>query len=306
MEYSTILLWFSLVWACFHFLTCARFTSKLPPGPFPLPVLGNLLELGKKPHHSLAELAKSYGPLMTIKLGSVTTIVVSSANMAKEVLQKHDQALSARTIPDSMRVFNHNEASVVWLSSTPLWRNLRKIFATQLVSTQRLNDSERIRLSKVKDLMDHIRDSSRSRRVINIGQIVFSTTLNVISNTMFSMDLAHLDSDTAREFKAVVWGVMEVIGRPNLANYFPLLRPLDPQGVRRCTSIYFGKLYKLFDTIIDERLQSKEEGGANDLLATLLQHTEENGFKLTHVEIRALLVVCIVSSSIFIANCYFP
>ncbi|GLT62533.1 hypothetical protein SLA2020_351650 [Shorea laevis] len=81
--------------------------KKLPPGPKPFPVIGNLLELGDKPHISLTKLAKAHGPIMSLKLGRVTTIVISSANMAKEVLQTHDQLLSNRTIPDALRAHEH-------------------------------------------------------------------------------------------------------------------------------------------------------------------------------------------------------
>ncbi|CAN1257872.1 Cytochrome P450 76T24 [Linum perenne] len=63
---------------------------KLPPGPARLPIIGNLHNVGEKPHKSLAELASVHGPLMSLKLGQVTTIVASSAEVAKEILHKHD------------------------------------------------------------------------------------------------------------------------------------------------------------------------------------------------------------------------
>ncbi|GMP96117.1 hypothetical protein CsSME_00044903 [Camellia sinensis var. sinensis] len=65
----------------------------LPPGPTGLPLFANLFEVGPKPHESLAKLAKTYGPLMTIRMSSRTSVVASSPEVAREILQKNDEAL---------------------------------------------------------------------------------------------------------------------------------------------------------------------------------------------------------------------
>ncbi|KAI9181345.1 hypothetical protein LWI28_014100 [Acer negundo] len=49
--------------------------------------------------HMDTQPSQTYGAIMSLKLGSITTIVISSPNVAKAALQKHDQALSSRTIP---------------------------------------------------------------------------------------------------------------------------------------------------------------------------------------------------------------
>uniref|UniRef100_A0A804IR48 Uncharacterized protein n=1 Tax=Musa acuminata subsp. malaccensis TaxID=214687 RepID=A0A804IR48_MUSAM len=87
--------------------------QRLPPGPTPLPVVGNLFELGDKPHRSLARLAKVYSPIMTLRLGQVNTVFVSSPEMARQILQENDAVLSSRWIPESVRVLAFNEASMV-------------------------------------------------------------------------------------------------------------------------------------------------------------------------------------------------
>ena len=44
-------------------------SSKLPPGPAPLPILGNLTALSGLPHRSLEKLARKYGGLVYLRLG---------------------------------------------------------------------------------------------------------------------------------------------------------------------------------------------------------------------------------------------
>ena len=64
---------------------------QLPPGPTGLPIIGSLLTLGDRPHKSITKLAETYGPLMTVRLGFNVIVVASSAEMAREIVQKNDQ-----------------------------------------------------------------------------------------------------------------------------------------------------------------------------------------------------------------------
>ncbi|KAM5586777.1 hypothetical protein ABKV19_005617 [Rosa sericea] len=83
--------------------------TRLPPGPKPLPLIGNLFEIGDKPHLSLTKLSERYGPIVSLQLGQVTTVVISSASMAKEILRTHDHLFCNRTIPDAVNSFKHCE-----------------------------------------------------------------------------------------------------------------------------------------------------------------------------------------------------
>lgn len=44
--------------------------KRLPPGPRPWPLLGNLPHLGTQPHQALSSLAAKYGGLMFIRMGT--------------------------------------------------------------------------------------------------------------------------------------------------------------------------------------------------------------------------------------------
>ncbi|WOH02384.1 hypothetical protein DCAR_0521773 [Daucus carota subsp. sativus] len=59
---------------CFFLRNISKAPQKLPPGPYPLPIIGNIHKLGKHPHKSLNTLAQVYGPIIRLKLGRVTTI----------------------------------------------------------------------------------------------------------------------------------------------------------------------------------------------------------------------------------------
>lgn len=51
-----------------------------------LPLLGNLLQLKeKKPHRTFTKWAEKYGPVYSIRTGSIKLVVLNSNDVAKEV-----------------------------------------------------------------------------------------------------------------------------------------------------------------------------------------------------------------------------
>ncbi|KAM0003324.1 putative geraniol 8-hydroxylase [Helianthus debilis subsp. tardiflorus] len=160
MYYLTFSVFFSFLLTLFFAITISgRRNSRLPPGPFPFPIIGNLLHLSDKPHQSLATLSRRYGPLMSLKFGTRTTIVVSSPHIAKEFFQTHDHSFSSRSVPDVVgRVADHQKYSIVWLPVGEKWRRLRRISKEYVFSVQRLDASELLRQTKVRTYKKGILD----------------------------------------------------------------------------------------------------------------------------------------------------
>ncbi|KAL8500205.1 hypothetical protein ACS0TY_019984 [Phlomoides rotata] len=213
-----------------------------PPGPYQIPIIGNILKLGPKPHESLTQLSRKYGPVMSLKLGSKTTIVISSPETAKIVLQKHNLPLSSRTIPAVAEALNHDKFSVGYLPVENQWRKLRKIMKEQMFSVARLDASQGLRREKLQKMCGYVKECSETGRAVDIGEAAFTTSLNLISATLFSMEFAQFNSDVSHEMKDLVWGMMKCYGSPNLADYFPILKFADPQGILKQGEFYSEKL----------------------------------------------------------------
>ncbi|XP_051144435.1 cytochrome P450 76T24-like [Andrographis paniculata] len=274
---------------------------KLPPGPTPLPILGNILSLGRKPHQSLARLARVHGPIMLLKLGTRTAAVISSPEAARAVLQKQDLAFCNRSVPDTSRVLDHHRYSVVWLPVGDQWRMIRRICKDKMFSAQCLDAGRSLRMEKLKNLVGHVDECCASGRAVDVGKAAFTTSLNLMWTSLFSADAAELGSSSSSEFRDLVSAMMELGGKPNLSDYFPILRGFDPQGIFRSSEAYVAKCFALFDEIIDRRVKMKSGGDDrtvwNDMLETLLEFNREDPSRFTLHHVKNLLLNLFVAGS---------
>jgi hypothetical protein len=98
---------------------------KRAPRPFPVwPMLGNLPLLGKLPHLSLYKLSQKYGDVMELKLGSISTIVISFPNRSKEVLQEHDLVFATRPRSVVLDMFTYGGKDIAWAPYGDDWRQM--------------------------------------------------------------------------------------------------------------------------------------------------------------------------------------
>ncbi|CAI9773716.1 unnamed protein product [Fraxinus pennsylvanica] len=232
---------------------------------------------------------------MYLKLGSRKTIVVSSPDIARQVLQKHDQVLSSRTIPAAAAAYDHFKKSVAWLPVANQWRNLRKICKEQMFSSHRLDASQSLRQEKLKKLCNYVHDCCINDQVVDIGGAAFITSLNLVSATLFSVDFAQFNSNSSQETKELVRGLMEVGGVPNLADFFPVLKFIDPQGILHKSKSHISKVFVIFDDLINQRLELRSESldhsMRNDLLEAILNYSQTNESELTLDILKHLLLV---------------
>jgi Cytochrome P450 len=107
---------------------------------------------------------------------------------------------------------------------------------------------------------------------VEIGSAAFTTTVNLLSRTLFSTDFASLDSDSSQEFKKLMEQVLELVGAPNVSDFFPVLAPLDVQGIRRKFDGLVKFLLEHFYDQIDRRTKERENGytSQHDFLDVLL------------------------------------
>ncbi|KAJ8773149.1 hypothetical protein K2173_028326 [Erythroxylum novogranatense] len=274
-----------------------RHGRPLPPGPKPWPLLGNLPHLGPMPHRSTAALAKTYGPLMHLRLGFVDVVVAASASVAAQFLKTHDANFSSRPPNSGAKHIAYNYQDLVFAPYGARWRMLRKITFTHLFSGKALEDYRQVRQGEVAILTRALATAGPSP--VNLGQLLNVCTTNALSRVMMGRrvfgDGSGSADPKADEFKSMVVELMALAGVFNIGDFIPSLEWLDLQGV----AAKMKKLHKKFDTFLGNIVEEhKINGGAaggnhTDLLSTLISLkdvADDDGGKLTDTEIKALLL----------------
>ncbi|KAJ1402776.1 Cytochrome P450 [Sesbania bispinosa] len=273
-----------------------RHSLTLPPGPKPWPIIGNLPHVGPVPHHSLAALARTYGPLMHLKMGFVDVVVAGSASVAEQFLKVHDANFSSRPPNSVAKYTTYNYQDLVFAPYGPRWRYLRKITSVHLFSGKALDEFRHLRQEEVTRLIRNL--ASSDSKAMNLGQLLNICTTNALARVMIGRRVFNDGNGgcdpKADEFKSMVVELMVLAGVFNIGDFIPSLEWLDLQGVQA----KIKKLHKRFDafltSIIEEHKSSSKSENHKDLLSTLLslkEVSDDDGIKLSDVEIKALLLV---------------
>ncbi|XP_015896286.3 (S)-N-methylcoclaurine 3'-hydroxylase isozyme 1 [Ziziphus jujuba] len=253
-------------------------SPSIPPGPFPWPIIGNILQIGNEPHLNLTSLAQTYGPLISLRSGNQLLIVGSSPTAAMEILKKQDRNLSGRHVPHvtPAKDLELNKLSLGWaMECNDYWRNLRTLCQGELFSSKAMRSQACIREKKVMEMLEFI--GKMEGQVVNIRDLVSAVVFNMLGNIMVSRDLIDLEDESLNigEMNKLVWEFVEVVSIPNISDLYPILGPLDLQGLRKKYMKLHERSQKIWGEIIKERKEMGKTGNASsqkDFLDALIDN----------------------------------
>jgi cytochrome P450 len=279
--------------------------NKLPPGPIKFPLIGNLHQLAmsrKLPHHALRELAQKYGPLMHLQLGEISTVIVSSPKLAKEVMKTHDVAFSNRPKLLSPEIMGYGSKDIVFSPYGEFWKQMRKICVLELLSAKRVQSFSYIREDENAKFIQSIQSSANS--TINLTSRIFSMVTSVISRAALGDK-----SNDQDEFVNLVKKAVELAAGFDVDDLFPSIKLLHKlTGMKP----KLEKIHKRVDEIIEnivrqhqEKLAKRKENNNTeveneDLVDVLLRIQETNNLdiQITTNNIKAVIWVSNINSRI--------
>ncbi|OWM88885.1 cytochrome P450 84A1-like [Punica granatum] len=266
-----------------------------PPGPKGMPIIGNMLMLDQMTHRGLAKLAQKYGGLLHLRMGFLHMVAVSSADVAREVLQIQDAVFSNRPATVAISYLTYDRADMAFAHYGPFWRQMRKICVMKLFSRKRAESWASVREEVDKTIRTV---ATGSGTAVNVGELVFALTRDITYQAAFGTS----SMDGQDEFLPILQEFSKLFGAFNIADFIPYLAWADLQGLNSRMVKARKDLDKFIDSIIDDHMKNKKKDDietdmVDELLAFYSDEAKlsesddlQNSIRLSRDHIKAIIM----------------
>lgn len=240
-----------------------RLTVKLPPGPFAWPIVGNWLQFknGLNPQN-LAEFAKQYGDVCMLQMGQRRVLVVSSPEMAKEVLQTQGAEFGSRARNLVFDMTTGKGSDLVFADYGEHWRKMRRIatipfFTNKVVQQSRHGWEEEIALalSEIKQMPGAttsgviVKDRLQLMMYNIVYRMMFCRRFEGLDDPLYE-ELITLNLDNNRLAQSFKY---------NYGDYVPSFKPLLKGYLKEVWETNQRRLFFLRDAFLNERKKQTGE-----------------------------------------------
>lgn len=263
------------------FLVLKKEKKKIP-GPRKLPIIGNLHNLvfgSGLIHHRLSALAEKHGPLMHVKFGQISNVIVSSSNVAKEFLKTHDISFATRPKLFVAQYMSHNYLDVGFAPYGEYWKEVKKLCVQELLSVKRIKSFHQIRKEEVNNVVNIMSKAASTGTPVNLSAHLISMSNNIICRSVFGNKCKYQAA-----FLKGMTEATELGSGFNISDFYPGLEGLLTRlnGMRYRMENAQKSLSDIFDKIVQEHEEKKrqlnDDGSHEDMLDIILKIQKENDF----------------------------
>lgn len=263
-----------------------------PPSPPKLPIFGHLLNLGSHPHLTLLNYARLHGPLFLLRLGSVPTIIVSSSDLARDIMKTHDLVFANRPKSTIGHKLLYSSRDIAASPYGEYWRQMKSVCVLHLLSSKRVQSFRSIREEEVKFMIEKIQHNPVS---VNLTEIFSGLTNNVICRV--GLGRKYGEGEDGKKFMDLLSEFGQLLGSFSIRDFIPWLGWIDGiSGLDSKANRVAKELDDFFNRVIEDHinLENRDQhfDEHKDLVDVLLWIQRENsiGFPLQMDSIKALIL----------------
>ena len=268
----------SVVFLLFAFkllLQSKRGHRNLPPSPPAVPILGHLHLLKGPFHRALHHLSETYGPIFSLRFGSQLVVVISSSSAVEECFTKNDVIFANRPRLMVSEYLGYKYTSIVSSPYGEHWRNLRRLCALEIFSSNRLNMFLGIRKDEIKHLLRRLGGDSRDNFAkVELKSLFSELTFNIITRMVAGKRYYGEGSDfeEAKHFREIIRKSFLLSAASNPGDFLPILRWMDYGGYEKKMAKNSRELDVILQGLIDEHRSNSKKGlmGNNTMIDHLL------------------------------------
>ncbi|XP_040179118.1 cytochrome P450 2F3-like [Rana temporaria] len=277
--YATYLLFIIFCVSCIilSFMRILREKATLPPGPMPLPFIGNLLQVDTKDiGRSLMKLKDKYGPVYSLYLGPRPGIVVCGYNAVKEALVDQYEAFGDRG--DYPVFLNFIGKHDLCFHNGMRWKSLRRFALLTLrnFGMGKRSVEERI-LEEAQFLIKDFKNIKGAP--VNPTKYFAKSVSNVICSIVFGSRFDYEDKRLLAIIQSINSNFLVMSGTwGTLYNMYPDLMEYVP-GPHKNMDKYFNMIYDISAEIIKHHKETLDPDNPRDYIDCFLikmKEEEEN------------------------------
>ncbi|KAG1966961.1 cytochrome P450 2K1-like [Pimephales promelas] len=273
--------------------------GKEPPGPKPLPLLGNLLTLDlKRPFDTFCELSKTYGNIFQVFLGPRKTVVLVGYKTVKEALVNHAEEFGDRYIEPVFSLFNGGHGII--FSNGENWREMRRFALSNL---RDFGMGKRGSEEKIIEEIHYLKEEfdKFEGKPFDTTQPVDYAVSNIISSIVYGSRFEYTDPQFQEMVKRSHESI-SITGSPSmmLYNTFPWLGPFlnSKRIIVRNVLKHRAEMTRMFTGLL-ETLNPHERRGFVDSFLIRKQSDEKSGKKDSYFHDENLIMTV---TNLFVAG----
>uniref|UniRef100_A0A453QFC7 Flavonoid 3',5'-hydroxylase n=1 Tax=Aegilops tauschii subsp. strangulata TaxID=200361 RepID=A0A453QFC7_AEGTS len=270
-------------------------SSRLPPGPPGVPILGAMPFVGPAPHTGLAALARKYGPVMYLRMGTCGVVVASSPSAARTFLKALDARFANRPAVASAADITYGRQNMVFANYGPKWKLMRKLASVHLLGARAVADWASVRRDEAGRALRGMAEAAEAGRAVVVPEVLVCALANIVGQITVSKRVFDAQGDESSSYKEMIVSLLTGTGLFNISDFVPALSRLDLQGVqarlRRVHRQFDGLITKLLAEHAATAEQRAREGRLDfvDRLRASSKDGDGDGETITEVNIKGLI-----------------